>query len=453
LRYAYDFDQNGLFYWLGSKGKTVPWGNPGEAGIVTCTASTLANQPASKPAWAICGRETVRCVTLPQPKQWMAVDLRDKRIQPSHYTLRHYDSWDSEALRTWQFEGSVDGVNWDILRAHYNDGALNKKGATHTWVITNAPKAYRFLRIAQTGVNSNNNHYLSLSGLEVYGVLTDAGVGGGGAASSPPNGPPAVPPRQGSISLPPGGAVPYGASFGAPSPIPGGMVVPPGGAMITPGGVPGGAPFVASPSVPMVPAGGILPAAPLLAPGPFLPFAEGQEFKYSADFDRNGILYWLGTNRYTSEYKNPGLTGLVRCTSAPLATQPPSAPASSAFGRDLVRCVTLPMKEAWFAIDFVNFAVLPTAYTLRHYDSWDTEALRDWKLQGSSDGKKWHKIFSHKKEEALNRKGASHTWVLPKTKKPYRHFRILQTGKNSNGHWFCAMSGFEIYGQIFAPKK
>jgi hypothetical protein len=196
---------------------------------------------------------------------------------------------------------------------------------------------------------------------------------------------------------------------------------------------------------------GILPisAPPLLAP-----FVDGLEFKYTTDFDKNGVVYWLGSNRYTQEWKNPGMTGIVRATSSPLAMQPsPSAPAWAALGRDVTRCVTQPSKESWFCFDFVNIWIKPTAYTLRHYDSWDQEALRDWKLQGSNDGKKWSKILSHKKDESLNKKGATHTWQLPKVKKSYRMFRILQTGKNSNGHWFCALAGFEIYGKIFASRK
>ncbi len=37
------------------------------------------------------------------------MDLVDKYVQPTAYTLRHYSSWDVEALRNWNFEGSNDG--------------------------------------------------------------------------------------------------------------------------------------------------------------------------------------------------------------------------------------------------------------------------------------------------------------------------------------------------------
>jgi len=50
-----------------------------------------------------------------------------------------------------------------------------------------------------------------------------------------------------------------------------------------------------------------------------------------------------------------------------------------------VRCATEPKKGTFFAFDFshLKMFLIPTAYTLRHYDSWDTEALRNWKLEVS----------------------------------------------------------------------
>jgi hypothetical protein len=54
--------------------------------------------------------------------------------------------------------------------------------------------------------------------------------------------------------------------------------------------------------------------------------------------------------------------------------------------------------------DFGPLFIIPTAYTMRHYDSWDTEAIRDWKLEGSIDGKKWKQLIAHKKDQSLDKK-------------------------------------------------
>ena len=58
----------------------------------------------SQPAHALLGREAVRCVTKPQEKSYFIIDFSPRRIRPTHYTLRHYNSWDTEALRNWRLE-------------------------------------------------------------------------------------------------------------------------------------------------------------------------------------------------------------------------------------------------------------------------------------------------------------------------------------------------------------
>jgi hypothetical protein len=155
------------------------------------------------------------------------------------------------------------------------------------------------------------------------------------------------------------------------------------------GGQPAGAALV-----PVGPASGGVGVAggpPAVAvPPSYPPFFDGMEFIFQHDLDANGILYWLGTQRGTRPWANPADLGLVQVTSVPLAIAPRSEPASAIVGRSLCRCVTLPNRESWFVIDLLNVWVRPTAYTLRHYSSWDTEALRDWKLQGRSGNTRQH---------------------------------------------------------------
>ncbi len=105
---------------------------------------------------------------------------------------RHYSSWDTEALRHWRLEGSHDGTHYACLRAHVDDTALDRKGATHTWTLPGAHlprnpagagagspdplnplphEAFQFLRLQMTGLNSNGHWHLCVSGLELYGSL------------------------------------------------------------------------------------------------------------------------------------------------------------------------------------------------------------------------------------------------------------------------------------------
>ena len=82
---------------------------------------------------------------------------------------------------------SKDGLNWTTLYDHVDDPSLNEPGSTHTWKITqettrkhlgaeeNGGKnalGWRHIRIQQNGKNaSGQTHYLSLSGLELYGQV------------------------------------------------------------------------------------------------------------------------------------------------------------------------------------------------------------------------------------------------------------------------------------------
>lgn len=151
--------------------------NPAEAGLIAVTSSSLLLD--SMPASAIAGNEVVRCCTKPLPNSWFEVDFQQYRVAPTHYSLRHYSSWDVEALRSWVLEGSTDGLGWHVLSRIEKDASLDRKGDTQTWPVDNhfAGVFVRYLRLTQTGLNSNNHHYLALSGLEVHGQLAKVSQG------------------------------------------------------------------------------------------------------------------------------------------------------------------------------------------------------------------------------------------------------------------------------------
>merc|ERR1719204_1165681 len=125
----------------------------------------------SKKNTSICGRDSVRCVTRPAASCFFTINLINKFVTPTHYSLRHYASWDTECLRNWDLEGSMDGNTWLRLRKHENDQNLNGKGSWFTWKVDSQGLAFSRFRIKQTGANSNNHHYLACSGIEFYGKL------------------------------------------------------------------------------------------------------------------------------------------------------------------------------------------------------------------------------------------------------------------------------------------
>jgi len=175
LKWSADFDQNGLFYLLGTQFYTRPWVNPAQLGFVTCTSSRLA--PSSLPPEACLSRETIRCVADSDSKAFYEIHLHGGiAISVDAYTMRHYISFDGECLRNWRLLGSNNGEKWNVISAHVDDQALDGIGSTHTWMTRNhtfgPSPAYSRFRIEITGPNSNGNFFLPLSGLEFYGRVT-----------------------------------------------------------------------------------------------------------------------------------------------------------------------------------------------------------------------------------------------------------------------------------------
>ncbi len=74
-------------------------------------------------------------------------------------------------------QASKDGTNWTTLHDYQDDQSLNEPGSTATWHLpahwSKETQGWRHIRIQQTGKNaSGQTHYLSLSGLELYGSVT-----------------------------------------------------------------------------------------------------------------------------------------------------------------------------------------------------------------------------------------------------------------------------------------
>eukprot|EP01084_Bolivina_argentea_P131569 232213_1 len=103
--HKHPLDENGILYYFGTNGTRENgfYQNPAELGMVIVNSSQL--MPDSEASAAFIGRECVRCVTRPSASCWFSIDFIDKYIKPSHYTLRHYMSWDTECLRNWVIEG------------------------------------------------------------------------------------------------------------------------------------------------------------------------------------------------------------------------------------------------------------------------------------------------------------------------------------------------------------
>ncbi|XP_041988693.1 E3 ubiquitin-protein ligase Ufd4 isoform X4 [Aricia agestis] len=188
--YDHDFDENGVLYFIGSNGGTCEWVNPGAHALVSVWSSDGRALPYGRAEDVLSrAREPLNVHTNDDRRAFVALDL-GLQLVPSAYTLRHARGYGRSALRNWLFQMSADGVTWTTLLAHSDEQALQEPGSTATWRVR-ADAPYRYLRIQQNGKNaSGQSHYLSLSGLEVYGKVVGVvetpprQVGGGGAGAA-----------------------------------------------------------------------------------------------------------------------------------------------------------------------------------------------------------------------------------------------------------------------------
>lgn len=169
--YKSDFDDHGLVYYVGSNAITTEWVNPAAHGLMGVWSSEGKNIPYGRLEDVLSrSPEPLNLHTSDDIKSHITIDLC-VYIVPSAYTLRHARGYGRSALRNWLLQASSDAVIWTTLITHHNDNNLQEPGSTATWHIR-CDAAYRYIRIQQNGVNaSNQNHYLSLSGFEIYGTV------------------------------------------------------------------------------------------------------------------------------------------------------------------------------------------------------------------------------------------------------------------------------------------
>eukprot|EP01125_Pyxidicula_operculata_P015746 TRINITY_DN5371_c0_g1_i1.p1 TRINITY_DN5371_c0_g1~~TRINITY_DN5371_c0_g1_i1.p1 ORF type:complete len:460 (-),score=60.92 TRINITY_DN5371_c0_g1_i1:93-1472(-) len=154
FEYSYDFDTNGVMYYLGTNGLKSEYKNPLFSGEVKCTTSSLEK------GWSyyLLDRVNNAFWTSDIPSSWIAFDLcKNRCLIPTHYTLKHGGNSKIDCLRSWCLQGSNDPdqtSGWVTICRHTNDQSLNGPFATHTWKIPQTNFPYRYFRILQTGHNS-----------------------------------------------------------------------------------------------------------------------------------------------------------------------------------------------------------------------------------------------------------------------------------------------------------
>jgi len=169
---------------------------------------------------------------------------------------------------------------------------------------------------------------------------------------------------------------------------------------------------------------------------------------FQNNWDQNGVLYWLGTNRITTEWKNP-YPQFVNVTCFPpeeLYGNLSSFVDRTGSQNYLPRSNAI--KNGSFTVDLLSVKVVPTHYTLRDSTNGNYQ-LRNWNLEGSNDGKTWIILKNHVNDASIAKQGDTHSWKIDFQVEAFQMFRVQVTGPWRPGYFFLFCSGFEIYGDVY----
>ena len=180
--------------------------------------------------------------------------------------------------------------------------------------------------------------------------------------------------------------------------------------------------------------------------------------RYRSDFDGNGVIHWIATRGGSNEWANPALPEpdterpRVQVTVSSMEKGDPA----SFVALEPVQTWTKDVPASWVTWDLgSDYAVAPSHYSLRHGGNYKADSLRNWDLQGSTDGVSWSVLIRHVQDTTLSGPFATATWPIPldHNQGPFRFFRVLQTGHNSSRHNFLVLCGFELYGDLYITTR
>ena len=173
---------------------------------------------------------------------------------------------------------------------------------------------------------------------------------------------------------------------------------------------------------------------------------------YRKDFDRNGVIYALGTNFGHSPWVNPGDLGMspIKVT-VTRSSQDQGKAVDLLENRKGTLSCTKDEEGSWWCLDLgPRFTLFPTRYTVRHGRDNGLSVMRNWRLEGSLDNRKWWTLKCHDNDRGF--KGTypfyTGTWAIDGEIRASRYIRIYQTGKNSSGRYSLYLSGLELYGVL-----
>ncbi|XP_022785890.1 myosin-9-like isoform X2 [Stylophora pistillata] len=184
-------------------------------------------------------------------------------------------------------------------------------------------------------------------------------------------------------------------------------------------------------------------------------YAKFGVLNYRKDFDRHGLIYALGTNFGTSSWVNPSSTNSF--PTRIIATRSSDEQGSASDLLDTRRGGTLSgtkdEERSWWSVDLSEkYALYLTHYTLRQGRDNGMSIIRNWRLEGSLDGRTWKLLRKHENDRGLKEPYPYYTatWCVDGELGAFRYFRIFQTAKNSSGRHNISSVDSATLKQVYA---
>mmetsp|Transcript_52760 Transcript_52760/g.84054 ORF Transcript_52760/g.84054 Transcript_52760/m.84054 type:complete len:476 (-) Transcript_52760:256-1683(-) len=179
-------------------------------------------------------------------------------------------------------------------------------------------------------------------------------------------------------------------------------------------------------------------------------------FKYESNGDRNGLIYYLGTEYVAAtDWTHPKH---VQIESTKLEK---GNKAQQFIERKAIKTFkTINTKYPYITVAFEAVKIKPSCYTLRHSNPYGFY-LRTWSFEGyNEEEQKWESIRDHVDDHSLSSKKKSASFEVEQCNRFYSKFKIVMKKTNSGDHfglvgpdWTLCCCGFEVYGEAVFAKK
>jgi E3 ubiquitin-protein ligase HECTD1 len=168
LNYGFNGDGNGVFYYLGTNGKTSNWSNPHQAGSILISMSSFHDNHHNNPHFLVDRATNQNIATANVPNSWYKVNLGLISLIPNYYSIRNRDDA-HHGPANWKLQASNDDSNWVDLDVRNNNPLSQNQWFSAP--ILNQGIAYKYFRLFQHGLSTSNTNYFCIGEFELYGTV------------------------------------------------------------------------------------------------------------------------------------------------------------------------------------------------------------------------------------------------------------------------------------------